>query len=114
MAVDSIFRKFLFFCVSSLVSNTKIFLPIQTPIEDQPNKTVTHRLVYRMLDEIIEELRHTMTSSMADCKRLVSAKYMLMEIVTAKYYIEYLTTYLNDSHKFRSLHNKNEGLQAKL
>lgn len=86
----------------------------QTPIEDKGNAPVTHKLVYQMLDEIIEELRHTMATSMADCKRLISAKYMLLEIITAKNYIEYITTYLNDCHKFRSLHNKNEGLQAKL
>lgn len=90
------------------------FTFIQTPIEDKDNAPVTHKLVYQMLDEIIEELRHTMATSMADCKRLISAKYMLLEIITAKNYIEYITTYLNDCHKFRSLHNKNEGLQAKL
>lgn len=67
-----------------------------------------------MLDEIVEELKRTMARSVADCKRIISSKYMLLEIVTSKYYIDYITTYLNDSHKFRSLHNKNEGLEAKL
>ena len=67
-----------------------------------------------MLNDIIEELKRSMARSMADYKRLSASKYMLLEIITSKYYIEYITTYLNDSHKFRSLHNKSEGLESKL
>lgn len=75
---------------------------------------VTYELVYRQLDDVIRELRRTLCRSLADNKRLMSAKYMLLEIVTARDFVEYLTTYLSESHKFRALHNKNEGLEAKL
>lgn len=94
----------------------------QTPLEDDAtgrpsadnNLTVTYDLVYRQLDDVIRELRSTLSRSQADYKRLLSAKYMLLEIVTTRDFIEYLTTYLSESHKFRALHNKSEGLEAKL
>lgn len=75
---------------------------------------VTYELIYRQLDDVIRELRRTLSRSQADNKRLISAKYMLLEIVTARDFVEYLTTYLSESHKFRALHNKSEGLEAKL
>lgn len=89
----------------------------QAPIEDSANeyeKFVTRRLVYKHLDDIIMGLRKTLGCTRADTKRLLSAKYILLEIISSKYYIEYITTFLNDNHKFRALHNKSCGLESKL
>lgn len=90
---------------------------MQAPIEDGFNdfeNFVTRRLVYKFMDEIIGELRKTIGATRSDLKRLISSKYILLEIISSKVYIEYLTTFLNDNHKFRALHNKNDGLESKL
>lgn len=87
---------------------------MQAPIETKENMFVTRQLVYKTLDNVIGELRKTMCRSIPDMKRLTSAKFILLEIITSKFYIEYITTFLNDNHKFRALHNKNDGLESKL
>lgn len=66
------------------------------------------------MDGIIVDLRKSLGATRNDAKRLLSAKYILLEIITSKAYIEYLTTFLNDNHKFRALHNKSDGLESKL
>lgn len=89
----------------------------QAAIEDNSDgreQFVTRRLVYKHLDEIIVDLRRTLGCTTSDTKRLLSSKYILLEIISSKYYIEYITTFLNDNHKFRALHNKNDGLESKL
>lgn len=75
---------------------------------------VTRKLIYRFLDEIVFNLRRTLSCTTSDAKRLISSKFILLEIISSKYYIEYLTTFLNDNHKFRALHNKSDGLESKL
>lgn len=77
-------------------------------------KFVTRRLVYQHLDDIIMGLRKTLGCTAADTKRLLSSKYILLEIISSRNYIEYITTFLNDNHKFRALHNKSDGLESKL
>lgn len=89
----------------------------KAPIEDsvdEREKYVTRRLVYKHLDDVIAHLRKTLGCTTSDTKRLLSSKYILLEIISSKNYIEYITTFLNDNHKFRALHNKNDGLESKL
>lgn len=89
----------------------------KAPIEDNVNgrdMVVTRRLVYKLLDEIIVGLRISLGATTSDTKRLLSSKYILLEIISSKNYIEYITTFLNDNHKFRALHNKSDGLESKL
>lgn len=84
------------------------------PIEDKEGTIVTRRLVYQMLDQTISTAYRAWCITPPDRKRLLSSKYMLLDIISSRNYIEFLTTHLNDSHKFRTLHNKNDGLMAKL
>lgn len=81
---------------------------------DRSAGVVTYELVYRQLDDVMREFKRSLCRTQADQKRLSSAKYMLLELVTAREFVEYVTTYLSESHKFRALHNKSEGLEAKL
>lgn len=93
------------------------WIRFNAPIEDSTNeheRFVTRRLIYKHLDDIIFGLRKTLGCTTADTKRLLSSKYILLEIISSKNYIEYITTFLNDNHKFRALHNKNDGLESKL
>ncbi|KFB43957.1 AGAP005342-PA-like protein [Anopheles sinensis] len=83
-------------------------------IEDKERTIVTRKLVYKMLDQIISAAYRSWCITPADRKRLLSSKFMLLDIISSRNYIEFITTYLNDSHKFRTLHNKNDGLMAKL
>ncbi|XP_053687672.1 malate synthase-like [Sabethes cyaneus] len=85
-------------------------------IEDAKSETtaVTRALVYAMLENVISKAYKSWCSSIPDRKRLLSSKYVLLEIISAREYIEYITTYLNDNHKFRTLHNKNDKLESKL
>lgn len=66
------------------------------------------------MNEIIAELRKSLGATRSDLKRLISSKYILLEIISYRAYIEYLTTFLNDNHKFRALHNKSDKLESKL
>lgn len=88
----------------------------QAAVEDSgPERlTVSRQLVYTLMDDIIVDLRKSLGATRNDAKRLLSAKFILLEIITSKAYIEYFTTFLNDNHKFRALHNKNDGLESKL
>ncbi|XP_055302057.1 malate synthase-like isoform X3 [Sitodiplosis mosellana] len=93
------------------------WIRFNTPIEDsvgEHDKFVTRHLVYKHLDDIIISLRKTLGCTTSDAKRLISSKYILLEIISSRNYIEYITTFLNDNHKFRALHNKNDGLESKL
>ncbi|KAG4067570.1 hypothetical protein HA402_005342 [Bradysia odoriphaga] len=90
------------------------WIRFSAPIEGKDNTFVTRQLVYKVLDIVVGEFRKTMCRSIPDSKRLTSSKFILLEIITSKFYIEYITTFLNDNHKFRALHNKNDGLVSKL
>ncbi|XP_053675722.1 malate synthase-like [Anopheles nili] len=83
-------------------------------VEDAENTVVTRKLVYQMMDKIVSTAYRAWCITAPDRKRLLSSKFMLLDIISSRNYIEYITTHLNDSHKFRTLHNKNDGLTAKL
>ncbi|XP_055536849.1 malate synthase-like isoform X2 [Wyeomyia smithii] len=85
-------------------------------IEDGKSDTtvVTRALVYAVLESVISKAYKSWCTSTPDRKRLLSSKFVLLEVISAREYIEYITTYLNDNHKFRTLHNKNDKLEAKL
>lgn len=86
----------------------------KAPIEGKSDLYVTRAMVYTMLEGIIAKAYKSWCNSIPDRKRLLSSKYILLEIISSRSYIEYITTYLSDSHKFRTLHNKNDGLESKL
>ncbi|XP_058839582.1 malate synthase-like [Topomyia yanbarensis] len=83
-------------------------------IEGKQDAFVTRPLVYTMLDKVISKAYKSWCVSVPDRKRLLSSKYVLLEIISSREFIEYITTYLNDNHKFRTLHNKNDRLESKL
>ncbi|XP_058462383.1 malate synthase-like [Malaya genurostris] len=83
-------------------------------IEREHNAYVTRSLVYSMLDDVISIAYKTWCVSLPDRKRLLSSKYVLLDIISSRDFIEFITTYLNDNHKFRTLHNKIDRLESKL
>uniref|UniRef100_A0A182TUT4 malate synthase n=2 Tax=Anopheles melas TaxID=34690 RepID=A0A182TUT4_9DIPT len=83
-------------------------------LEDADRTIVSRRLVYQTMDKIISAAYRAWCITPSDRKRLLSAKFMLLDVISSRHYVEYITTHLNDSHKFRTLHNKNDGLMAKL
>lgn len=83
-------------------------------MEDGPVKNVTRQVVYTEMDLIIQQLMKNLATNNPNRKKLLSSKYLLLEIISSKNFIEYLTTFLNDNHKFRALHNKSDGLTSKL
>ncbi|XP_055625088.1 malate synthase-like [Toxorhynchites rutilus septentrionalis] len=86
----------------------------RAPIEGKEDTFVTRSLVYAMMDSIIARAYKSWCISIPDRKRLLSSKFILLEIVSSRCHIEFITTYLNDNHKFRTLHNKNDKLESKL
>lgn len=82
-------------------------------IEGTSREVVTRKLVHTELDAIIKG-KLNLVENLGYSKRLSAAKYLLLEIVTAREPPEYITTFLNDLHKFNALHNKIDGLQSKL
>ncbi|XP_072945638.1 uncharacterized protein [Epargyreus clarus] len=79
------------------------FAPV---LEDDPAKQVTARLVEKTASNFMAHAHKNLCRSNAERKRLTAAKYMSMEIFLARNPPEFITTYLNDNHKFRTLHNK--------
>lgn len=77
-------------------------------------KNVTRTLVYQYLDDIMQQMYKTWCYKISDKKRLLSSKYILLDLISSRNYVEYITTFLNDNHKFRTLHNKTDRLQSKL
>lgn len=71
-------------------------------------------MVYKELEVITSRLQKKFCVTGSDRKRLTSAKFLFLDIVSARHPPEFLTTFLNDSHKLMALHNKADGLQAKL
>lgn len=81
-------------------------------LETKQKTTLTFLIIE--LEAIAQKYLKNLCATIADRKRLLSSKYILLEIITMKHAPEYLTTFLNDNHKFRAIHNKNDRPFAKL
>ncbi|XP_023944882.1 uncharacterized protein LOC112050770 [Bicyclus anynana] len=79
------------------------FSPI---LEDDQNQHVTAKLVEKAANNFTNHAHKNLCRSSAERKRLTAAKYMCLELFLARHPPEFVTTYLNDNHKFRTLHNK--------
>ncbi|XP_026331951.1 uncharacterized protein LOC113239246 isoform X2 [Hyposmocoma kahamanoa] len=75
-------------------------------LEDDPTQRVTAKLIEKTVASFIAHAHKNLCRSNAERKRLTAARYMIMELFLARNPPEFLTSYLNDSHKFRTLHNK--------
>ncbi|KPJ18853.1 Malate synthase, glyoxysomal [Papilio machaon] len=76
------------------------------PIEDDSNQQVTPNLIEKTATSFAAHARKNLCRSSAERKRLTAAKYMSLEIFYSRNPPEFITSYLNDNHKFRTLHNK--------
>ncbi|CAK1589119.1 unnamed protein product [Parnassius mnemosyne] len=76
------------------------------PLEDDPQQRVTPRLVEKNATNFASHAHKNLCRSNAERKRLTAAKYMSLELFFTRHPPEFITTYLNDNHKFRTLHNK--------
>ncbi|XP_059046737.1 malate synthase-like [Achroia grisella] len=75
-------------------------------LEDDPNICVTAKLVERKATHFANHAHRNLCRSNAERKRLTAAKYMSMELFLMRNPPEFITSYLNDNHKYRTLHNK--------
>ncbi|XP_039748211.1 malate synthase-like isoform X2 [Pararge aegeria] len=75
-------------------------------LEDSQNQYVTAQLVDKVATNFASHAHKNLCRSSAERKRLTAAKYMCLELFLARNPPEFITTYLNDNHKFRTLHNK--------
>ncbi|XP_047027538.1 malate synthase 2-like isoform X2 [Helicoverpa zea] len=82
------------------------------PLEDDPEVHVTARLIEKKAASFATHAHKNLCRSNAERKRLTAARYMSMELFLCRNPPEFITTYLNDNHKFRTLHNK--ALQSNL
>lgn len=71
-------------------------------------------MVYEELEAIAATLQKKLCRAGSDRKQLTSAKFILLDVVSSRNPPEFLTTFLNDLHKFAAVHNKADGLQSKL
>ncbi|XP_075981956.1 malate synthase-like [Anticarsia gemmatalis] len=76
------------------------------PLEDDPDKRVTVKLVEKTASNFAAHAHKNLCRSNAERKRLTAARYMSMELFLTRNPPEFITSYLNDNHKFRTLHNK--------
>lgn len=83
-------------------------------VNNEINNIVYPEFIFNELKTIVNTYFKNLCQSNADRKRLKSAQYILIEILQSKYPIEFITSFLNDNHKFRALHNKSDVLRAKL
>ncbi|KOB71432.1 Uncharacterized protein OBRU01_10532 [Operophtera brumata] len=60
----------------------------------------------RAAAQFAQEAHRSLCRSAAERKRLSAARHMSTELFQARHPPEYITTYLNDNHKFRALNNK--------
>ncbi|CAH0719107.1 unnamed protein product, partial [Brenthis ino] len=74
-------------------------------LEDEPKK-VTATLIETVASNFATHAHKNLCRSNAERKRLNAAKYMSLELFLSRNPPEFITTYLNDNHKFRTLHNK--------
>ncbi|KAI5635256.1 malate synthase domain-containing protein [Phthorimaea operculella] len=75
-------------------------------LEDEPATRVTAQLVEKTAASFATHAHKNLCRSNAERKRLSAARYMSMELFLCRQPPEFITTYLNDNHKFRTLHNK--------
>ncbi|KAH9643718.1 hypothetical protein HF086_001828 [Spodoptera exigua] len=78
----------------------------ETPLEDDPKVVVTAKLVEKSAASFAAHAHKNLCRSNAERKRLTAARYMCMELFLSRNPPEFITSYLNDNHKFRTLHNK--------
>ncbi|KAJ0172668.1 hypothetical protein K1T71_011807 [Dendrolimus kikuchii] len=76
------------------------------PLEDEPTQKVTAQLVEQTASNFSAHAHKNLCRSNAERKRLTAARYMSLELFVARNPPEFITSYLNDNHKFRTLHNK--------
>ncbi|KAJ8720988.1 hypothetical protein PYW08_006453 [Mythimna loreyi] len=76
------------------------------PLEDDPKIRVTAKQVERAASSFVAHAHKNLCRSNAERKRLTAARYMSMELFLSRNPPEFITSYLNDNHKFRTLHNK--------
>ncbi|CAH1634817.1 unnamed protein product [Spodoptera littoralis] len=76
------------------------------PLEDDPKVHVTAKLVEKTAASFAAHAHKNLCRSNAERKRLTAARYMCMELFLSRNPPEFITSYLNDNHKFRTLHNK--------
>ncbi|CAH2055811.1 unnamed protein product, partial [Iphiclides podalirius] len=77
-----------------------------TPLEDDPEQVVTPNLVEKVASQFASRAHRNLCRSAAERKRLTAARYMSLELFYTRKPPEFITSYLNDNHKFRTLHNK--------
>ncbi|VVC99695.1 unnamed protein product [Leptidea sinapis] len=82
------------------------WIRFSVPLEDDPSKVVSVKLVKKTAADFISHAHKSVCRSTAERKRLSAAHHMGLELFLAREPPEFITTYLSDSHKFRTLHNK--------
>lgn len=82
------------------------WLRFGTPLEDDPTQRVSIKLVEKAATSFAAHAHKHLCRSSAERKRLTAAKYMCIELFLSRHPPEFITSYLNDNHKFRTLHNK--------
>lgn len=75
-------------------------------LEGASGERVTSRLVEDRASDFVGRAHRRLCRSGAERKRLTAARYMSLELVLSRDPPEFITSYLNDNHKFRTLHNK--------
>ncbi|KAG6454148.1 hypothetical protein O3G_MSEX008516 [Manduca sexta] len=75
-------------------------------LEDDPKQRVTSQFVEKTAANFAAHAHKNLCRSSAERKRLTAARYMSLELFLSRNPPEFITTYLNDNHKFRTLHNK--------
>ncbi|XP_077290780.1 uncharacterized protein LOC143914439 [Arctopsyche grandis] len=75
-------------------------------ILEDTNKPITYILIDKLIEDFVSRASKTLCRSSNERKRLSAAKYMCKEIFISMYPPDFITTHLNDSHKFRTIHNK--------
>ncbi|XP_038219006.1 malate synthase-like [Zerene cesonia] len=76
------------------------------PLEDDLKHHVTVKLIDKTASNFATHAHKNLCRSNAERKRLTASKYMSMELFLFRNPPEFITSYLNDNHKFRTLHNK--------
>lgn len=84
----------------------KSYFQFQPELEDDATKRVTAQLIERTASTFAAHAHKNLCRSNAERKRLTAARYMCMELFLTRNPPEFITSYLNDNHKFRTLHNK--------
>ncbi|CAK1542637.1 unnamed protein product [Leptosia nina] len=75
-------------------------------LEDDAKTQVTANLIEKTATNFAAHAHKNLCRSNAERKRLNAARYMCLEIFLSRNPPEFITSYLNDNHKFRTLHNK--------